>query len=528
MIDAAEREFEESAKRAALRREAGARRPGGTVETAAGVAAAAAAAGLAGAKAEAPGGRPRFPSRRGGEAGAVPAGRGEARTRRGRFGLARAAAGGDRSRQARSVVRRGAARRSRTPRRPCWTGSGTTPRPSSTSPRPTRKWATSKAPARSCRKCCTRATTSRRRKRSRCWRSSPDRTEPVNARAAERTSAARFVRTRDRHPPMRIALGLEYCGTAFTGWQSQPRRARRAGRARARARGDRRSARRHDRRGPHRRRRARDDAGRPLRRRRGAPGSRPGCAASTRICPRTSRCCGRSPVGDEFHARYRARVARHYTYLLANRAGAPGAPRRTRRLVPSAARRRARCARPPARSSGTHDFSAFRAAECQAKSPVEDARAGRDRARAATSSVSTSRANAFLHHMIRNIVGALVYVGAGKAAADVDRRAARRPRPHARRADVRAGRALLHRRRLRREVGAAADAAAGRPAARAERAADHARTRVKICGITRVADGLAAAQRGRRRDRLRVLAGNAARRRRRRGARDRRARCRRS
>jgi tRNA pseudouridine38-40 synthase len=62
---------------------------------------------------------------------------------------------------------------------------------------------------------------------------------------------------------------------------------------------------------------------------------------------------------------------------------------------------------------GTHDFSAFRASECQAKSPVRT-----------LSSVSISaagdvvrfdfRANAYLHHMIRNVVGALVHVGAGK------------------------------------------------------------------------------------------------------------------
>ncbi len=57
--------------------------------------------------------------------------------------------------------------------------------------------------------------------------------------------------------------------------------------------------------------------------------------------------------------------------------------------------------------------------------------------------------------MIRNIVGALVHVGAGKAPARVDRRAARRPRPHAAARDVRRRRPLLHRRRLRRAVAAA-------------------------------------------------------------------------
>lgn len=62
---------------------------------------------------------------------------------------------------------------------------------------------------------------------------------------------------------------------------------------------------------------------------------------------------------------------------------------------------------------GEHDFSAFRAAECQAKSPVKN-----------MTQLSISQegelicfelsANAFLHHMVRNIVGCLVYVGKGK------------------------------------------------------------------------------------------------------------------
>ena len=46
-------------------------------------------------------------------------------------------------------------------------------------------------------------------------------------------------------------------------------------------------------------------------------------------------------------------------------------------------------------------------------------------------------ANAFLHHMVRNIVGALVYVGAGRQPPAWIARAARGARPHARRADVR-------------------------------------------------------------------------------------------
>lgn len=62
---------------------------------------------------------------------------------------------------------------------------------------------------------------------------------------------------------------------------------------------------------------------------------------------------------------------------------------------------------------GEHDFSAFRAAECQAKSPVKTM------SRIALHEdgeliVVELTANAFLHHMVRNIVGCLVYVGKGK------------------------------------------------------------------------------------------------------------------
>ena len=66
---------------------------------------------------------------------------------------------------------------------------------------------------------------------------------------------------------------------------------------------------------------------------------------------------------------------------------------------------------------GEHDFSAFRAAECQAASPVRTlhhiavTRHG-DRV------IVTLRANAFLHHMVRNIVGSLIQVGIGNRPTD--------------------------------------------------------------------------------------------------------------
>lgn len=59
---------------------------------------------------------------------------------------------------------------------------------------------------------------------------------------------------------------------------------------------------------------------------------------------------------------------------------------------------------------GEHDFSAFRASECQAKSPVKALAQLDIKQENAIISLDLT-ANAFLHHMVRNIVGCLVYVG---------------------------------------------------------------------------------------------------------------------
>jgi tRNA pseudouridine38-40 synthase len=61
---------------------------------------------------------------------------------------------------------------------------------------------------------------------------------------------------------------------------------------------------------------------------------------------------------------------------------------------------------------GKHDFSAFRAAECQAPSPVRTLHRIAVR-RQGDRIVVTLTANAFLHHMVRNIVGSLIQVGIG-------------------------------------------------------------------------------------------------------------------
>jgi tRNA pseudouridine38-40 synthase len=61
---------------------------------------------------------------------------------------------------------------------------------------------------------------------------------------------------------------------------------------------------------------------------------------------------------------------------------------------------------------GTHDFSAFRSAECQARSPVKTMRAIAISRRGAYWRFDFE-ADAFLHHMVRNLMGCLLAVGNG-------------------------------------------------------------------------------------------------------------------
>lgn len=63
---------------------------------------------------------------------------------------------------------------------------------------------------------------------------------------------------------------------------------------------------------------------------------------------------------------------------------------------------------------GTHDFSAFRSSICQAKSPIRTLEMLRIE-QEGVFFVFTLRANAFLHHMVRNLIGALVYIGKGSS-----------------------------------------------------------------------------------------------------------------
>jgi len=115
-------------------------------------------------------------------------------------------------------------------------------------------------------------------------------------------------------------------------------------------------------------------------------------------------------VDDSFHARFAA-IGRRYSYLLlespvrpALEAGLVGWT--FRKIEVEAMRQAAQLL------VGEHDFSAFRSSQCQAASPVKQMRAIDISRRGAYWRIDF-HANAFLHHMVRNIVGCLVAVGTG-------------------------------------------------------------------------------------------------------------------
>ena len=209
---------------------------------------------------------------------------------------------------------------------------------------------------------------------------------------------------------MRIALGLEYDGSGFCGWQSQPSGCG-----------------------------VQDHLERALSQIAGHPvkvvtagrtdtgvhalaqvvhfdtdALRPNSAwvrGVNALLPPTVATHWAHPVPEDFHARFSA-MERSYRYVLLNQAVRPAllhgkagwyhAPLNVEAMREAASL-----------LIGEHDFSAFRAAECQAKSPVKVLREIRISQQGNFLLVDL-RANAFLHHMVRNIIGSLVYVGKGR------------------------------------------------------------------------------------------------------------------
>ena len=124
--------------------------------------------------------------------------------------------------------------------------------------------------------------------------------------------------------------------------------------------------------------------------------------------PRDLRIRWVTPVADDFHARFSAR-ARAYRYIILNAAVASALFHdrvcwEFRPLDHERMHEAAQCL------VGEHDFSSFRAVGCQAKSPSREVQ-----------EISITRhgellyldvkANAFLYHMVRNIAGSLMAVG---------------------------------------------------------------------------------------------------------------------
>lgn len=117
------------------------------------------------------------------------------------------------------------------------------------------------------------------------------------------------------------------------------------------------------------------------------------------------------PMPAHFHARFSA-VARRYRYVIYNDPVRPAhlAEEITWNHRPLDAARMREAAQALV---GTHDFTSFRAMQCQAKSPVKTLHHLRvvEHGRFIVLDV---RANAFLHHMVRNIAGVLMAIGAGE------------------------------------------------------------------------------------------------------------------
>ena len=151
------------------------------------------------------------------------------------------------------------------------------------------------------------------------------------------------------------------------------------------------------------------------------------------------RCCGRTRWTAGFHARFSA-TGRRYHYVILNRPIRPTYLRgrvswEYRPLDAAAMQQGAQYL------IGEHDFSSFRAAECQAKSPVRELR-GLEVTRHGEFVHIRVYANAFLQHMVRNIAGVLMSIGAGEQQTRLGEGSARSTRPHAGRRDRAAGRAL--------------------------------------------------------------------------------------
>lgn len=120
-------------------------------------------------------------------------------------------------------------------------------------------------------------------------------------------------------------------------------------------------------------------------------------------------------VATEFHARFDA-ISRHYRYVLQS------SPVRSPLLIGKVGWTHTPLNLDTMRQAcqlliGEHDFSSFRASQCQAKSPIKTLYKVQLSGTPELMALDL-HGNAFLHHMVRNIMGALVYVGNGRLSVD--------------------------------------------------------------------------------------------------------------
>ena len=129
--------------------------------------------------------------------------------------------------------------------------------------------------------------------------------------------------------------------------------------------------------------------------------------ANTKL-PAAIRVLWASPVDDDFHARFSA-TARRYRYVIMNSVTAPATLSsgltHVRKPLDECAMHRAAQA-----LLGERDFSSFRGAGCQSNTPFRNVHHVRV-VRSGDLVVVDIKANAFLLHMVRNIVGSLIEVG---------------------------------------------------------------------------------------------------------------------
>lgn len=117
------------------------------------------------------------------------------------------------------------------------------------------------------------------------------------------------------------------------------------------------------------------------------------------------------PVAEDFHARFSA-SARRYRYIIYNQKFRPailrsGLSHYHQQLDISLMQQAAPVL------IGEHDFSAFRAIQCQSKTPFRNIH-HLQLSRVGDYLVLDIKANAFLHHMVRNITGSLLEIGMGR------------------------------------------------------------------------------------------------------------------